>query len=287
MINLRWIPMALFAAVLVFAVACGGDDDSGSTGATGANTGASTGAATGASTGSASTGSAPTGSTGAATGSTGSIDLDSVASSLENVDSFRFNMTIQMDVDAPDDGDEDAQAAAMMMAMFGNMRVEGAYVAPDRVQTRMNFFGMNVQAIQIGNEAWTNDGSGWVEDPSGDVGSSLPIDVTSPESIFDFIPADELEGARTSRESVNGVQTTRYTFDKDALEAMAQTSGEDLGDLSEIDTFNLDLWLTDDGLPVKMVMQMEGLSEGVQLSIQMEYNITDINDSSIRIDRPV
>jgi hypothetical protein len=85
------------------------------------------------------------------------------------------------------------------------------------------------------------------------------------------------------------VETTRFSFDKDSLAALAEAAGETAGleDLSEVDTLALDVWITSDGVPVKMTMDVQGESEGVEISVQLEYNIRDINDPSITIQRPI
>ena len=295
--RLRWLLAPMVASLLVLGVACGGDDD-GDDG--GASTGASNDTPAATSTTTTATGSAaPTGATGstgapASTGAStdqGSLNVDNVAASLEDVESFRFNMTMSMDFDMPEgQSSEDAAGAAMLAALLGNIEVEGEYVAPDRVRTSMTFFGMDMQAIQIGDESWTNDGSGWTADASGDASMDMmPFDVSDPSEFFEFIPADQLEGAETSRETVNGFETTKYHFDKDSLTALAESSGESMGmeDFGEVDTMDLDLWLTDEGLPVKMLMNIDGESEGSQIAIQMEFNISDLNDPGISIERPI
>ena len=58
-------------------------------------------------------------------------------------------------------------------------------------------------------------------------------------------------------------------------------------DIQEIESMNVDVWVTKDNLPVKLVMNMKGEAEGAKMDIQVDFNITDINDSSIKIQKPI
>ena len=276
MTRLRWLLTPISTVLLVFAVACGGasDDESGNTDATGS------GVASG------SSASPPRAQTGGQTAANGTLNVANVASSLEAIESFRFDLRLEMDFDGDGGSGGDAEAAAMLMALLGNIEAEGAYLAPDSYEMSMSFFGMEVQIVQIGDEVWTNDGSGWV----AGAGLSMPFDMSSPADLaFEFIPLAELAGAETSSENVNGVETTRYSFDKESLAALAEAAGESTGieDLSEVDTMTLDVWLTSDGVPVKLQMAVQGESDGAHVSVKMELNVTDLNDSSITIERPI
>lgn len=277
MLQSRWLLAPVVAALLVFAAACGDDSGDSNSSSTGSAANPTAGASTGAGSTGASTGS------GATSGATGTVRVDEVSSVLDEVDSFRFNMTMKLDLgEMPDQSEEDAGSAALLMAMLGNVQVEGAYVAPDRFQASATFFGTDVETIQIGNQSWTNDGSGWVEDTD----SSVSVDMGSPSDLFDFIPGEELEGAETSRETVNGLETTRYHFDEEALKNLAEESGE-LETFGEVDSMTLDMWLTDEGVPVKMLMVMSGSTEGTEMSMEVEYNLRDLNDPSITIESPL
>jgi len=150
----------------------------------------------------------------------------------------------------------------------------------------MTVFGMEIKTISIGEESWTDDGNGWEADSGGGT-FSMPFDFSTPLDLaFDLLPVEELAGAKTSRETVNGFETTRYSFDRDSLEALTgETAG--IGDLDELDTLTLDLWLTNEGLPVRMKIEVAGESEGSDIAFDFEFNITDFNDPGISIERPI
>jgi hypothetical protein len=111
----------------------------------------------------------------------------------------------------------------------------------------------------------------------------------NPADVFEMVPAEVLKGATTKSEKVNGQDTTRYSFDKAQLMSLAEELGEefDVAEFEDIDSLNLDVWITKDNLPVKMILAMKGEAEGTKMDIQVEFNITDLNDSSIKIQKPI
>jgi hypothetical protein len=50
----------------------------------------------------------------------------------------------------------------------------------------------------------------------------------------------------------------------------------------------MDLWLTEDGgYPVRVVIDARGTdAEGREMSVQLELNVTDLNDPGIEIEPP-
>jgi hypothetical protein len=273
----------ILASAIGFVVACGGGSDDAPVGvATGGGVPASGSVAN-----------PPQSVTGAGLPSGNSLNVANVAATLEEVESFRFNFKLKLDVDLGNAGsDDDAALAAMFLALLGNIEAEGAFVAPDRSALTMNVFGMDIETITIGEESWTNDGSGWTLDSSDDgfdTTFSMPFDFSSPGMPFDFLPDEDLAGAKITDEKVNGFQTKRYSFDKDSLQSLAASMGDQagIGDVSDLDKMTLDIWVTEDGVPVKMVISGSGESEGTGIAIDLEFNIKDLNDDSITIERPI
>jgi hypothetical protein len=195
----------------------------------------------------------------------GSLDMDSLGS------------------DSSEDALGEAFAAAML-GILGDIRAEGAFVAPDQMDVRMTFAGQQMGYVQIGNRAWTNEGTGW-ESTTATQGLGFG---ESPADLFaEFLPQEVLRGAKTSSENVNGVRATRYSFDKKSLEQIADELGES-ADLEDVTEANLDIWLTDGEIPVKVTMKMAGKDESGQgLSMNLEVNVRDINRNSIQIKAPI
>jgi hypothetical protein len=256
--RIRWLVAPLAVALLAFGAACGGDDDKDNAGASGT---------------------APGGG-GAATSQ--ALDLTKAAETLLDVKSFRFDVSLKIDAGQ---NNNDAFGAALL-ALFGNVKAEGAFVAPDSYQAKMQFFGQTIEYIQVGNEAFINDCSGWVKSDPEDFSDFGLFSGSSPTDFaFDFLPAEVLRGAKTKSETVNGVKATRYSFDKAALADVATEMGEGAAELDEIDEAALDVWLTDDNIPVKVTMKMTGESEGSKMNVDMEFNVRDLN-KDIKIEKP-
>jgi hypothetical protein len=110
----------------------------------------------------------------------------------------------------------------------------------------------------------------------------------SPADMFtDILPDEMLKGAKTSKETVNGVKTTRYSFDKKSLGDLAKELGEGSGGLKELNEANLDVWVNDDNVPVKFVMNMNGKDEqGKKVAVELQMNIKDIN-GNFQIKAPI
>jgi hypothetical protein len=248
--------LALCGALAIgLAVACGGDQDPGTPGAVAAP-----------------------------------LDLASTADNLASLRSFRFDVAIKLDITAPkssgssDDAFGDAFAGALL-GLLGDIKAEGALVAPNSVEMKMSMAGQEFAFVQIDNDAWVKYGSTWEKT----VASASGFDFSSPSDLItDFLPQEALAGAKTSQETVNGVKTTRYSFDKKALEKLAQDMGETTAGLDELTSAKLDVWLTADNIPVKIVMDFAGKDEsGQQMAMKMEMNVKDINSDSIKIKPPI
>jgi hypothetical protein len=125
-------------------------------------------------------------------------------------------------------------------------------------------------------------GGNWQQVTAADLGLGTSFE----ELVGDVVPDEVLKVAKTSREKVNGVDTVHYAFDKKALEQLLADFGE-AADLSEVDTANLDIWLSAENIPVKMTMVASGQdADGQKASVKLEFNVRDFNDPSIKIRPP-
>jgi len=80
-------------------------------------------------------------------------------------------------------------------------------------------------------------------------GSFSPSDLSS---ATDALPADTLKKAKTSKETVNGIKTTRYSFDRKTLMDLAKedsSTSSSAGTFDQFDKAQMDIWLNDDGIP--------------------------------------
>jgi hypothetical protein len=211
------------------------------------------------------------------------IDLAQSAATLDKLKSFRFDMSMKIDVPSSgaSTGDDLGAAVFGLLGALGDIKASGALVTPDQAEVHMTLFGQEFGYVQIGDRAWEKTSGKWTATtPDG----SFEM---KPGDLFDgFIPAEVLKGAKTSSERVNGVQTTHYSFDKKALESMLKDLG-DQADFSQVDRAAFDIWLDVDNVPVKMTMDIAGVSQGQAIGLKVEMNIRDINDPSIEIKPPV
>jgi hypothetical protein len=187
-------------------------------------------------------------------------------------------------------GDFDLSGLA---ALLGNVKASGSYVAPDQTSVTASLMGQNFSFIQIGNKSWTKQGNGkWTEGSSSSnpLGSISPADLGSSAG---SIPPDALKNAKVTKDTVNGIKATKYTFDRSALEALAKSSGGSSS--SSADAFkdftkaDVSIWISEDTqIPVKMAMDLSGKDDKKKdIGMQMEFNLKDINSKSISIKPPV
>ena len=76
-------------------------------------------------------------------------------------------------------------------------------------------------------------------------------------------------------------------FNRDQLLQLAKDLGDEVGEIDKIDSMNLDVWVTKDNIPVKLDMSVKGESEGAKMDIQIGFNVTNLNDPSIKIQKPI
>jgi hypothetical protein len=271
--TLRWAVAPLLALLFALVIACGGDNNGGSSNGSGATNGGTTsgGSTTGGSGGSVST----------------ELDLTNAATKLLEMRSFRFDMSMKMDFDLGDLDEDDEFSAAfaeLFLLLLSDIKMSGVYVAPDSYDITMTIAGQRVRYVQIGNQAWVNEGSGWTETT---VDSGLDFFGNPSDFAFDMLPNEVLRNAKTSKEKVNGIDTVRYSFDKPALEQIARDLGEDAFALEEVEKAALDVWVADGNIPVKVTMDMKGTSpEGGAMSLNLQFSVSDLNSSSLKVEKP-
>jgi hypothetical protein len=266
--RLLFAPLAGLSIALL--VACGGDKkDSNDSSSSGGSSNSSRQASTGS--------------------STQSLDLSKSGTKLADLKSFRFDLSMKLNLGSLGSGasssnpsTEDAFGAAMIGALLGGLgdiKAEGAFVSPDKSDVKLRLAGQEIAMVQVGDKAWVKFGNTWQATDAGDslLGSSSPADMFK-----EFLPNEVLKGAKTKKETVNGVKTTRYSFDKKALEALGEEA-----DLKEVSQADLDIWVNDDNVPVKVTMSMAGKDEkGQKVSVELQMNIKDIN-GNISIKAPI
>src|SRR5688572_19506211 len=96
------------------------------------------------------------------------LDLSESADKLLALRSFRFsfNMKLELPSDLGTGSEDDAFGAALagaFLGLLGDIKAEGAFVAPDSVEAKMTFAGQEMSFVQIGNRAWVKERTAWQE----------------------------------------------------------------------------------------------------------------------------
>ena len=210
-----------------------------------------------------------------------------------DIKSFRFEMTMKANLPstpeagtpAPDEPLGDFLGA--LSGLMGDMKMEGAVIAPDRSSMVMTVGGHEFGSfVQIGSQQWMKVAglTDWTEGPASDESGFLfsPMDFceTAEEDL-----SSALSGLEGDKETVNGIETVHYHLDQADLTFFQEFLGgtEDLPD-----EFNMDVWLAEDGdWPVRMIFAASGEDDdGQSLSFDISIEFKDFNDSSIKIEPP-
>jgi hypothetical protein len=216
------------------------------------------------------------------------VDLAQSVQNLETLKSFRFDLSMKLDFSGLNgSGSGSDPLAAALLGALGDIKAEGSFVAPDQSEMTMAFLGQQFSFVIIGQKAWLKTGGAWQSFDLKDLDISA-----KPQDFFgDVLPPDVLKVAKTSREKVDGVDTTRYSFDKKALEQLVSDFARASSDIDEalasIQDATMDIWLNADNIPVKMTFNFGAKTkDGQSIGAKLEMNVRDINDPSIKIKPP-
>lgn len=227
---------------------------------------------------------------GAGTGNgTGSSLLPS-CDDLSSIESYRYSLNLGLDTPAFD-GDVGRSStdplntfSDALTALFSDIELEGAYVAPDRTQVVLTFEGEELEWRSIGERNWVRFEDEWEEQPPGD------DDILTPQIVCDDIVEDltvSFDGVGAEEETVNGVETYHYALGREDIERLPDIlGGAGTDDVPE--EIEFDIWLAQDGLwLMKIAVEATDADEDgqpVRLSLGME--LRDVNDDGIAIEPP-
>jgi hypothetical protein len=266
----RYLAAVLILSGAVVLSACGGggkeEEAAGEKAPEAAATAAATPAATAAAT------AAVTPEEGAAEGTSGPVEA------FAKLESYRMNMHFVLEGTAT----ETPGALALDL--------EGAFVAPDRTQTHVSAslgeLELEEESITVGGQTWVKTGDNWVEGEP-----QFQLSDLSPASLLEGLGPDQLRFLKPSKETVNGVDSLRYSIDRadvETLRTLGALLGQD-GDLENLpEEFKVGLWLAEDGgWPVRVTMTARGTMDGSdEMSLDFSMDITDVNDPDISIEPP-
>ena len=219
-------------------------------------------------------------------------DRDSIdCGAFQDFDSYRYSLELKLDAPAFEDtlsplSDDPVNAfAEALTALFSDMRLQGAFVAPDRSQVVLDFEGEELEWRSIGDQTWVRFGDEWEEQEQSSGDELLTPEVVCEDIVLDI--ASSLSDAAVEDATINGIDTHHYTIDSESLEGLPPLlRGSDSEDLP--DDLSFDVWLAKEGgWPVQLsyvASDTDDSGQTVQISLDMQ--VRDINDPGIVIEPP-
>lgn len=264
------LALALTAALLL--TACGGDDNkTPSASGTAAPTQATAAARAVTTT---TTTATETARQATATAGSGQTERVVAADCFKSIKAYRYEGKIQLKL-------SQSSTALVPGLELNDVSFSGAYVAPDRSQFKMDIAGTTIESVTIGRDTWSRfGGSGWIKSTDANLAFS-PNDFCE-ANLQDLDKAN----VRPTKERVNGIDALRYEFDRKALARLNNLFG-DAADLLELpDNTKMTLWVTEkERWPLRMTLT--GDKTGADpYSINLQFNITDLNKDGIKIEPP-
>ncbi len=223
---------------------------------------------------------------GAAMASKGELDLVQAFGKMQALQSFLYDFAFKLSFATSGSKQMDAQkpveaadaGANLLFSLLGDFHSEGAFRAPGDVDLKLTYAGRDSRFVQVGKQAWVNEAGSWRTMAPQDLGGAASL----LDTMDGVLPAEPLSGAKTKLENVNGVRALHYSFDRAALSRLAIAGEEATGDAT------LDVWLNEDGVPVKLLLVAAGGEDPERkVTLRMELNLRNLNDKSIEIKAPV
>jgi hypothetical protein len=223
----------------------------------------------------------------------GDEEQTSVAScdSISDIQSYRYTINLKLRSPAFSTVGPTTTPAPLtafadaLQALFSDLKLDGAFKAPDRTQVLLKFQGGDLELREIGDDSWIRVGSTWrVQDPA-EGATTLTPDVLCRDIVDEIVPS--LSEIESSRETVNGLDTDRYKLDEANLKQLPALLGTG-SDVNLPNNYSVDVWLARKGrFPVRLNVAAEDvddLGRPIGLTLFMEFR--DINDSGITVEPP-
>ena len=211
--------------------------------------------------------------------------------SISDIDSYRYTINLQLRSPAfsaagPTNTPAPLTAFAdALQALFSDLKLDGAFKAPDRTQSLLKFQGGELELREIGDQSWIRTGATWQEQESTQDTGTLTPDVVCHDILDELAPS--LEDAESSRETVNGVDTDRYQLDEADLQRLPDLLGA--GDETSLpNKYTVQVWLAREGkFPVRLNVAAEDVDElGRPMGLTLFMEFRDINDAGITVEAP-
>jgi len=211
---------------------------------------------------------------------------------INQLKSYRYSITVKLQSPAFGSAGQASPrpplgaVADTIAALLSNLKIEGAYVAPDRTQAILKFQQDELELRDIGDRRWERLGTVWQAKSltSSDIGFLTPP-VVCQDIVEEIAPALARLDAR--EETVSGVASDHYTLGKADLTKLPQLLGTD-PDTRLPDQFQVDIWLAkEERWPVRLNISAEDKDEqGNPTALALSMELRDINDPGISIETP-
>ncbi|MEX0800910.1 MAG: hypothetical protein WD379_06835 [Dehalococcoidia bacterium] len=154
-----------------------------------------------------------------------------------------------------------------------SQKLDGTYQRPDKLDVIVaTEGGGELHLIFVGQERWAFLNDRWTP-------SQQPVPFPILDVCDGALTGVELEGVTPEEESVNGEDTLRYELKGLKLKTTADLWGpnSDMGRV--LDTFDVTLWLTEDGeVPVRIESRADAAyPSGRQFTMDLTVDIRDLN----------
>jgi hypothetical protein len=175
--------------------------------------------------------------------------------------------------------------ADALQALFSDLKLDGAYKAPDRTQALLKFQGGDLELLQIGDSSWIRIGDNWREQDPADGANTLTPQILCRDIVDEITPS--LSTTEPNRETINSVDTDRYELNEANLKQLPELFAAG-SQASLPNEYAVSVWLAREGrFPVRLNVSAEDvddLGRPIGLTLFMEFR--DINDSGITVEPP-
>jgi hypothetical protein len=212
--------------------------------------------------------------------------------SIQQIQSYRYTINLKLQspafqtpASATPPPSPVAAFADPLQALFSDLKLEGAFRAPDRTQAVLRFRGELLELREVGGRSWIAVGNTWREQQPGEA-TALTPSVVCKDIVDEITPS--LADADSNREAVNNVDSEHYQLNETDLKRLPELLGTDpQAKLPE--KYQVDVWLAREGrFPVRLQIGAEDKDEqGNPISLSLFMEFRDLNDPGITVEPPV
>jgi hypothetical protein len=217
--------------------------------------------------------------------------------SISQIQSYRYSINLKLDSPAfeqPAQGTTPSGTpapplsafAGALEALFSDLKLEGAFRAPDRTQVVMRFKTEELELREVGDKSWIRVGATWQQQDPAQAGTILTPDVVCKDIVEEIAPS--LAKVDAERETINNIDADHFRLDKADITRFPDLLGA--GPETDLpDKFQVDVWLAREGrFPVRLDIGAEDTdAQGNPIGLSLFMEFRDLNDPGIAIDPPV